>query len=214
MRLEHGLIGASTCALRWSIVRACLRGFHRLQVEGREHIPAVPPFVLAGNHASHLDTLVVSSLIPMSANHRVFPIAAGDTFFRYKTTAMLSSMFLNVLPMARDGSGGGSLMQLRDRLAGGDCGFLIFPEGTRSRTGTMGRFKGGIGMLVAGTPVPVIPFHLSGTFKAWPPSRRFPRPFPVSVRVGAPLVFSDVEHSRSGWRTIADTVEGAVRGLA
>ena len=214
VRREQGLIGATTCALRWGLVRSYLQWAHQLKIEGREHIPDNPPFILVGNHASHLDALIIASALPISLNHQVFPIAAGDTFFRYKTTAMLSSLFLNVLPMARDGSGGGSLLQLRERLSEGDCGFILFPEGTRSRTGTMKRFKAGVGMLTAGTNTQVIPCHLSGTFNAWPPTHRLPRPGKVRLRIGEPLLFPDVEHHRAGWKTIADKLETAVRRLA
>ena len=214
VRREHGLFGATTCAIRWGIVRSYLHAMHRLTIEGREHIPGELPFVMVGNHASHLDALIAVSVLPVSLNHRVFPIAAGDTFFRFRSTAFLSSMFLNVLPMARDGSGGGSLLALRERLVSDGCGFLLFPEGTRTRTGKTGRFKAGIGMLVAGTNVPVVPYYLSGTFEAWPPSRRMPRPHPVSMRIGAPMTFSGVVNHRDGWRAVAEALHEAVCHLA
>lgn len=214
VRRDPGLVGASSGALRWGIVRSYLRCAHRLHVEGREHIPRDMPFVLIANHASHLDALVLGSVLPVSLNHRVFPIGAGDTFFRYKTTAVLSSLFLNVLPMARDGSGGGSLMQLRERLVDGDCGYMIFPEGTRTRSGQIGRFKAGVGMLTAGTSVPVVPCFLKGTFEAWPSSRRLPRPGSVALRIGSPLAFDDVENDRSGWMKIAEKLKETVCKLA
>lgn len=214
VRRDPGLVGASACAFRWGMVRFFLRYAHRLKVDGLEHIPREVPFVLIANHASHLDALVLASVLPVTLNHRVFPIGAGDTFFRYKTTAVLSSLFLNVLPMARDGSGGGSLLQLRERLVDGECGYMIFPEGTRTRSGEMGRFKAGVGMLTAGTSVPVVPCFLKGTFEAWPSSRHLPRPGRVTLRIGSPLAFSDVENDRSGWRAIAGVLESAVCKLA
>ncbi|MBN2685945.1 MAG: 1-acyl-sn-glycerol-3-phosphate acyltransferase [Pontiellaceae bacterium] len=214
VRRDPGLVGASSGALRWGLVRSYLRFAHRLRFEGREHIPRDMPFVLIANHASHLDALVLGAVIPVGLNHRVFPIGAGDTFFRYRTTAVLSSLFLNVLPMARDGSGGGSLMQLRERLMDGECGYMIFPEGTRTRSVEMGRFKAGIGMLIAGTSVPVVPCFLKGTFEAWPSSRRFPRPGSVLLKVGSALTFAEEENNRLGWMRIAEKLKEAVCKLA
>lgn len=213
VRREHGLVGATTCMIRWGLMRSSLRLMHRFRVEGRENLPTEFPFVLAGNHSSHLDALAVAAVLPLAMNHRIYPVAAGDTFFRLRSTAYLSGMFLNVLPMARDGRGGGPLMGLRERLLENDCGLMIFPEGTRTRTGEIGRFKAGVGMLVAGTSVPVVPFHLSGTFDAWPPTRRLPRPGPVSIRFGEPMRFPDVEPHRAGWNRIAQELESAVRRL-
>ncbi|MBN2163737.1 MAG: 1-acyl-sn-glycerol-3-phosphate acyltransferase [Pontiellaceae bacterium] len=213
IRREHGVIGASTCALRWGLMRTYLHTVHRLRISGKENLPLHPPFVLVGNHSSHLDALVVGSLLPVSMNHLIFPVAAGDTFFRFRTTAYLSGMFLNVLPMARDGSGGVPLITLRERLLSDGCGLILFPEGTRSRTGEIARFKSGVGMLVAGTDVPVIPYYLRGTFEAWPASRRLPRPHRVTAIIGKPQRFRNVEHHRSGWNRIAETLELAVRLL-
>ncbi len=65
-----------------------------------------------------------------------------------------------------------SFIRLRTTLTSHDDCFLIFPEGTRSRSGTMGHFKPGIGMLVAGTEIPVVPCHIRGTQQAWPSDKK------------------------------------------
>ena len=105
------------------------------------------------------------------------------------------------------------MLQLRARLTDEPCGYILFPEGTRSRTGEMGSFKSGLGMLVAGTDVPVIPCYISGASRAWSPDRRFPRPRRLRVRVGSPLVFADATNNRDGWRQIARDTEAAVHAL-
>jgi 1-acyl-sn-glycerol-3-phosphate acyltransferase len=69
---------------------------------------------------------------------------------------------------------------------------IIFPEGTRSRSGELGRFRSGVARLVAGTRTPVVPCHLSGAFEAWPKGRALPRPFPLRLRIGEPRTFPDV----------------------
>ena len=61
-------------------------------------------------------------------------------------------------------------------LAGPDNVLIMFPEGTRSRSGALGRFRSGVARLVAGTSTPVVPCHLSGAYEAWPKGRLVPRP--------------------------------------
>jgi 1-acyl-sn-glycerol-3-phosphate acyltransferase len=66
---------------------------------------------------------------------------------------------------------------------------IIFPEGTRSRTGQLQSFKPGIGALLAGCEVCVLPCYLEGAFRAWPKGRRLPRPRKVRLLIGPPRDF-------------------------
>ena len=77
-------------------------------------------------------------------------------------------------------------------LANGGNILLIFPEGTRTVTGDIGRFRSGIGRLVVGTTLPVVPCHLSGGVKAWPKGAFFPRPRRLRLRIGAPRTYADL----------------------
>ena len=90
---------------------------------------------------------------------------------------------------------------------------MLFPEGTRTRTGEMGPFKRGIGSLVASTLVPVVPCYIEGAFRAFPPDARLPRPRKLTLTVGAPLRFPAVANDKEGWTEIAGKIEAAVRAL-
>ena len=103
---------------------------------------------------------------------------------------------------------------MRDRLNEQACIYILFPEGTRSRDGAMAAFKPGLGCLVAGTSIPVVPCHIDGAFAAFPPGAKFPRACSIAVRIGAPLQFADASNDRTGWHAIAAWAETAVRGLA
>ncbi|MGE3804238.1 MAG: lysophospholipid acyltransferase family protein [Gemmataceae bacterium] len=211
LQRENGLFESAAHLGWWSLVRTYLRLAHRVRVEGRENLPAELPFVLVANHASHLDALVLGALLPWRLRDQVFPIAAGDTFFDNRLGRVFAAGMLNALPLWRRRCGPHALMQLRQRLVEQRCGYILFPEGTRSRDGAMGSFKPGIGMLVAGTSVPVIPCYLSGTHAVWPPIQRLPRPGVVSVRIGSPHAFAEVPNEQTGWKEIARTLEQAVR---
>jgi 1-acyl-sn-glycerol-3-phosphate acyltransferase len=182
-------------------------------VIGREHLPVKPPFVMIGNHASHLDALVLATPLPLTIRDRVFPLAAGDVFFEKTSTAIFAMSLLNALPLWRRRCTPHALAELRDRLVGEPCGFILFPEGGRSRDGTMSPFKAGLGMLVAGVDVPVIPCHISGAFDALPPDCRLPRPRKIVMRVGPAMRFGHLSNGRAGWEESARCCEAAVRDL-
>lgn len=198
LRREAGLPGALGQALWWNAMRLYAAGFHRVRVEGRDNLPAQPPFVLVANHASHLDTIVLMTSLSRAQARRAFPLAAGDTFFDAGTSAAFAAGMLNALPVWRSRTRRQEIEALRARLVEDRCIFILFPEGTRTRTGTMGTFKPGIGALVAGTAVPVVPAWLDGCYAALPPQRSLPRPRPITVRFGAPLSFADQPNQRDG----------------
>jgi len=188
---------------------------HRLEVLGKEHLPRQLPFVIAANHTSHLDAVCLESIIDSSIAANVFPIAADDTFFTSRIKSLFTALTVNALPVTRK-SPKRSIAEmelLRKRLLEGECAFIIFPEGTRTRDGNMNRFKRGVGMLVANSNVPVIPCYLDGFFEACPPHKKLPRPVKLTVRFAPPRIFSGVESNPDGWATVASELEEAVKEL-
>lgn len=210
---ENGLIATGLHIAWWSIVRGYLAVWHRLRIEGRENLPKQPPYVLVANHASHLDALVLAAPLPWRQRDRIFPIAAGDVFFETHAMSAFSAFFLNALPMWRKKCGPHALEQLRRRLVEEPCAYILFPEGARSRDGKLLPFKKGLGMLVAGTHVPVVPCALEGTFEALRPNQKVPRPRRIGLKIGSPLSFQEIENNRAGWEQVAAELEGAIRGL-
>jgi 1-acyl-sn-glycerol-3-phosphate acyltransferase len=213
IRRESGWIEAVFHALWGILIHAYLGICHRLRVEGLHHLPLRPPFVLVANHASHLDALALGAILPWGLRDRVFPLAAGDTFFEKGPVAAFAALLLNALPVWRRRCDRRDFEELRNRLTGEPCAFILFPEGTRTRTGRMGPFRPGIGRLVAATGVPVIPCYLRGPFEAAPPRCFFPRFRRITLTVGAPLTFEAAENSREGWSQVAADIEGAVCSL-
>jgi 1-acyl-sn-glycerol-3-phosphate acyltransferase len=213
LRRETGLTEHVTQSAWRLLVAAYLRIYHRLRIHGREHLPPQAPFILAANHSSHLDALILAAAVPWRLRQSVFPIAAGDVFFETPAVSVFSAMMLNALPMWRRRCGSHAMQELRDRLLGEPAIYILFPEGTRSRDGTTGKFKPGIGMLVAETIVPVIPCYLAGAHAAFPPAARLPRPLAIEVRMGGPLLFDDLANERGSWQEIAQRVEEAVGSL-
>jgi 1-acyl-sn-glycerol-3-phosphate acyltransferase len=189
-----------------------MRLFHRLTIHGQEHWPIAPPCVLAANHASHLDTLVLAAALPPHLRRHLHPLAAADVFFHSPLRARLASGLLGALPFSRRG-GLHQLLDLRRRLESDRCVLLLYPEGTRSRTGRMAPFRHGLGVLTAGSRVPVVPCYLEGTFAALQAGQILPRPRELALTIGRPLSFTDVEDTRRGWEHVGRCVEAAVRRL-
>ena len=167
--------------------------------------------MLVANHCSHLDAILLASALSLKLRNHVFPIAAGDTFFETPLLTAFAAAAMNALPMWRRNAGAHAMEQLRERLVAEPCGYILFPEGTRSRTGAMSRFRAGVGMLIAQTAVPVVPCLIEGTFRALPAGRRIPRRTGICLRIGPALSFADAANDREGWESIAWRLEAAVR---
>lgn len=188
-------------ALRRFTQRVLLRGFInslvRIEVEGTENVDGVEgPFILVANHSSHLDAPVLISSLPYSLTKNLATAVAADYFYSQKWRSTLTSVFFNSYPVERDGrrSGGGrggkpkraglSISLLRQGVP-----LLIFPEGTRSRTGEMAKFKPGAAALARALRVPVVPVALIGAHEAMPVGRSWPKPgrMPVRLLIGEPV---------------------------
>jgi len=213
VRRESGLLESLTHHFCFSLLRIYFAIAHRLTIMGRENLPAHGPFVLAANHCSHLDALALGAALTPRHRERAFPIAAGDVFFQSNVTSTFSAIMLNALPMWRKNCGSHALADLRQKLQEEKSIFIIFPEGGRSRDGSMKPFKHGLGMLVAQTNVPVVPCGLTGVFEALPPDRNLPRPVAIKLVIGDALEFASTANDRTGWSQIAASVESSVRTL-
>ncbi len=214
LRREEGLVGG-IIHLAWSLLsRFYLKVAHRLRIVGRERLPKSMPYVLIANHTSHLDALVLSGCVPIRQCNGIFPLAAGDTFFNNLPASIFAALALNALPLWRHQARRADLAAVRARLAAGRSIYVLFPEGTRARDGVLAPFKPGLGRLVAGTRIPVLPCYISGAYEALSPQRRLPRPRRITVTIGEPLVFATMPDEKNGWLEVARITERAVRALS
>jgi 1-acyl-sn-glycerol-3-phosphate acyltransferase len=195
------------------IIRGLLRLYLRLEIIGAENLPNEKSFVLVANHSSHLDTLCLLAALPMRRLHRAFPVAAEDYFFRSLPRTWFAAVAMNALPFARQMRVRESLSICARLLAQPGHVLIIFPEGTRSQTGATQPFKSGIGALLAGRDVSVLPCYVQGAFRAWPKGRRLPRPRKVRLIIGAPRNYAVRGADRRDLCTIAAELQSAVEEL-
>ncbi len=213
MGREPGLGGLAIGGTWRLLVRAYLHLVHHLVIDGLHNLPAAP-FVMVANHSSHLDALTLAAALPRPLARRAYALAAGDTFFTSLPAAAFAAYAVNALPVWRKRTTARDLDGMRQRLTEDAAVLILFPEGTRSRTGAIARFQPGIGALVAGRPIPVVPAYLDGAFACWPATRRLPRPGPLRLTIGPPLHFDSVGAGREGLAQVAKACEAAVRSLA
>lgn len=184
-------------ALRWVffllIVRPVIMLVLGINVRHREKLPHQGPAVLTANHNSHLDALVLITLMPMRMLHRIRPVAAQDYFLRNRALAWFSTRIIGILPMPRGRTPDGDdpLAACDDALNRGDI-LIFFPEGSRGEPEQMARFRGGVAKLAHTNPtVPVIPIYLHGLGKALPKGEAMVVPFFVDGLVGQALRGND-----------------------
>jgi 1-acyl-sn-glycerol-3-phosphate acyltransferase len=151
---EPGMLAYAVRSLAALLLRAWLRGYHRLRIEGRENLPATGSYVLVCNHTSHLDTLCLLSAVALRKIHHCFPAAAADYFFTSLPRSAISAVLINALPFDREAGGARSLAACAELLRQDGNILILFPEGTRTTTGAIGRFRSGIGRRPRHTALP------------------------------------------------------------
>lgn len=163
---------------------------HRLwdiQVTGLEHIPAVGPAVLTPNHLSFCDSVFV----PLSLPRRVWAIGKGEYLDDWKTKHLFPAF--GMIPVDR--SGGDAAKEALDtaaRVLDGGHLFMIYPEGTRSRSGNLHKARTGAARLALRCNAPIIPVGHSGTLAVQPPDQFMMKPgLTVNVNFGAPMYIDD-----------------------
>ena len=168
--------------------RLVFRFYCPLEVSGRGNLPD-GPFILCSNHASHMDSIVL-----MAASSHGFDrfglLAASDYFFRSPLVYLWFSSMVNLIPVGRIRGAESfhhTLALCRKFVGSEGRNLIVFPEGARSRNGSIGPFKPGIGVISDRLGIPIVPAYIEGTREAMPKGRLFPARRRVTVRIGAPI---------------------------
>ena len=158
-------------------------------VRHRERLPDLGPAILAANHNSHLDALVLISLYPLRRNSRVRPVGATDYFFRNRLLRWFSERIIGVVPLDRTPKRGkGDPLAVIDAAIDARDILILFPEGTRGDPEQVAEMKTGIAHIAKRHPdVPVYPVFAHGLGKALPRGEALLVPFICDIFVGEPM---------------------------
>ena len=166
------------------------------------------PAIFAANHASHIDTPLLISVIPEPWRHRLVVAGAADYFFDTRIKASVLALALNAVPIERQRVERGSAKRLAALLDDG-WSLLIYPEGGRTPDGWAQPHRAGAGWLAARTGRPVVPVHLEGTRGVLPRHGTRIRPGRTHVSFGRPL-----RGGPGDARRLAERIEAALAALA
>jgi 1-acyl-sn-glycerol-3-phosphate acyltransferase len=189
----------------------------RPHITGRENVPLTGPVVLASNHLSFIDSIV----IPLAAPRRVAYLAKAEYFttkgFNGWVTRTLFTA-LGAYPIERQTQRAAqsaldtALGLLQDGLA-----FGVYPEGTRSKDGRLARGKTGVAWLALTADCPVVPVGLIGTDRVQPVGANWPRPHRISIAFGKPLAFPELRGQagrNQARRIVTDRIMEAIAELS
>jgi 1-acyl-sn-glycerol-3-phosphate acyltransferase len=184
------------------------------EVVGYKNIPSKGPALFVSNHLSYYDFLILSAVVP---SYVVFLAQKKikETFFvRWFTR------FNNVIYIDREKPGYSFFKEILKWLEAGRL-FVIYPEGTRSRTGKMLMPKPGFVKLAMKANVPIIPVALKGTYEILPPHKHIPRLKKCEVIIGKKMYISpdnpdlkDIFFKNAGFRKFGKLDEEDMQKIA
>lgn len=174
-------LDATATATR-EVARVALRTWMALDVSGAHHVPVTGGAIVAATHTSHADSLALGAAV----RRRLSFLGSADL----AETPVLGPFLprIGLLPVERGSGDAGLLDELAELVADG-AALVVYPEGSRSRDGSVHRPRSGVARLAAATGAPVVPAGVTGSAEAWPVDA-WPRPWPrarVRVRFRAPL---------------------------
>lgn len=181
------------------------------------------PVIFAANHQSYLDTTSILACLPGRWRYRIAPVMWKEYFDahftprhhswreRWTNTLLyrLITLLGNAFPIPQTETGARESIRYMGELVDEGWSILIFPEGERTLTGKIGPFLPGVGMIASRLELAVVPIRLTGLDRVLHRTRKWPRPGPVEIRIGAPVIVKGESYA-----ALARQVEEAVRRLA
>ncbi len=186
--------------------------YFSVQVEGLAHVPHHGPAILAANHLSFVDSIV----LPLQVPRPVYFLGKSDYWESWRTRWFFQAT--GVVPVYRDGGDrGAASLRTGVEILGSGRLLGIYPEGTRSPDGRLYRGRTGPVRMALEADVPIIPCAVVGSDHALPTGTRFPRRHPITVRFGEPLEIGEFRATRdepATLRAVTDDLMRAIQALS
>lgn len=196
--------------------RTLVRCLTRVRIEGleREALPATGPLIIASNHLSNADPVIIGSWITPVLGRRIHWLGKQEAL---DWPLIGWGLAQNGVFGIRRGAADIEAFRLARRVLDEGHVLAVFPEGTRSRTGGLQEAKDGLAILALRTGAPVLPVGLAGTDHFWPRGRLLPRRGgEVTMRLGRPFRLPEVGHGadrRAAQHAATEEIMRRIAGL-
>ncbi len=192
-------------SLKW-LARMFLKGYHRIQISGKELIPKEEAFLLVGNHVSYLDPFYIAAMLERKIHFMAKAEAFRPLLFR------LFLRFAEAFPVHRGKADLNSIRVAMSYLRQGEA-VGIFPEGKIKGDNSFEELKQGAAYLAVRACCPVIPVFIAGTERALPSGCFWIRPVPVFIRIGRPIFPAEKETSKESQIDVSRRIQQALLAL-
>jgi 1-acyl-sn-glycerol-3-phosphate acyltransferase len=190
------------------LIRPFLRLFFGVDVQGRQNLAGLAQYIIVSNHNSHLDSFLLSSLLPLRDVIRTRPVAGEDYFTARPALHRVASLLFNPIWIQRGTKPDVAVKHMLEALRSG-FNLILFPEGTRGEPGEIVKFKTGIGLIAEQfREVPIVPVYISGPEKSFPKKSLFPLPVWNRIIVGPPQRYT------AGRKKTAEALERLIREMS
>ena len=186
-------------------------------VKGLENLPVNGPFIIAPNHASYIEHMLLSRIIVPKIDKKLFFIAKKEHFegVSQKSWHKVWTRYVGYIPVDRS-KGEKALKKALSYLKRGEV-IVIYPEGTRTLNGKIQRGKTGVARLALWSRVPVVPLGIKGTFEILPKGKMIPKLKKATFKFGKPVYFDEYYHktiTKRLLRTITDIIMKRIAKLS
>jgi 1-acyl-sn-glycerol-3-phosphate acyltransferase len=192
----------------WVVARSVFYVLFGLRLEGKKHVPKSGGFIVASNHQSLLDPIIVG--IAVGPRRQLHYMARKTLFF--PPLSWLIRLY-NAFPIERGGADFEALEAAEARVRAG-LPVLVFPEGTRTCDGRLQRVRSGAARLALATGAPVVPCYIHGSFRAWPRGKKFLRPVRgMRVTLGEPIMPEGKADSKRDRDAFTERLQNALAAM-
>ena len=182
---------------------ALCRAYFGLELRGVAHIPRDGAVLITPNHQTYADpplvTIPIRRPVFYMAWSRLFGVPGFGWFIRR----------LRAFPVDVGAADSRATREVVRLLGAGEA-VMIFPEGERSRDGSVGRFKPGAFRLAVSLGAPILPVTIEGGHAAWPPGRPLPRPGRITITYHAPLTARALPSPREAAAELAERTRATI----
>lgn len=182
------------------------------EIKGLDNLPKKGGFVLASNHCSYLDPIVIPILFLKQFKRKVHYLAKKELFEPWILNKVLKAA--EIIPIDRTGKDKGALKEALKALKDGEI-ISLFPEGGRSRTGRIQKGKTGVARLALWAKVPVIPIGIKGSYDIWPAHKKiFKLKKGIELNIGKPMYFDKYYHKQITKKLLTDVTRKIMKEVA